>query len=91
MNLPEEAPTAVSTAPELAVGDGVDEDVAVFDVEFPVGTMGTKVDSDPSVRTNMPVVTEYSIWQNARKFARNGILLLPPPLVFCLIQERQFS
>lgn len=39
MNLPEEVPTAVSTAKELAVGDGVDEDVAVLDVEFPVGTM----------------------------------------------------
>lgn len=49
------------------------------------------VDSDPSVRTNMPVVTEYSIWQNARNGPKRGILLLPPPLVFCLIQESQFS
>lgn len=37
--MPDEAPTVVSTAAELAVGDGVDEDVAVLDVEFPVGTM----------------------------------------------------
>ncbi|KAG8420884.1 hypothetical protein J3458_002807 [Metarhizium acridum] len=90
-HLPEEAPTAVSTGPELGAGDGVNEDVAVCDVVLPVGTVETIVNVDLAVGVIVSMVAEDSMLQKARKRSSPGMPLPPALFVFSLIQEEQLS